>query len=131
VEQGTMADKPRGRPPGKAPAPSPKGREPGHLGVDDRGNVTWQWRDDDDLLADSTLGAVERVRALVDPRLEIQEDDDDPSRPIKNNPKGLKRGYNPYDSGALGKQAWKKKKSLKELSKWIELRKKAEKKSDG
>jgi len=43
----------------------------------------------------------------------------------------LTSGYNPYNSGALGKQSFKKKKNLKELSKWIELRKKAaEKKSD-
>jgi len=125
-----MADKPRGKPAGRAPEPGPKGNEPGHLGVDDRGNVTWEWRDDTELLADDTLGAAERVRVLVDPRLEIKDDEDDPSRPIKSNPKGLKKGYDPYDSGALGKQAWKKKKSLKELSKWIELRKKIEKKDD-
>jgi len=122
-----MADKPRGKPAGSAPAPGPKGTEPGHLGVDDRGYVTWQWREDSDLLADNTLGAAERVRALVDPRLEIK-DDDDPANPITSNPKGLKRGYNPYNSGTLAKEAWKKKKSLKELSKWIELRKKVEKK---
>ena len=37
------------------------------MGLDDRGNVTWEWKDQGDLLADDTLGAAERVRALVDP----------------------------------------------------------------
>jgi len=98
--------------------------------MDDRGNVTWEWKDDGDLLADDTLGSAERLRALADPNLQIK-DDDDPMSPIKSNPKGLKKGYNPYDSGVLGKQSWKKKKNLRELSKWVELRKKmAEKKPD-
>lgn len=97
---------------------------PGRLGVDDRGNVTWEWRDDDELLADDDLGTMQRMHALVDPRLEIKDDEDDPLKPARSNPKGLKQGYNPYNSGALGKQRWRKKKNLRELSKWIELRKK-------
>jgi len=117
-----MTDKPRSKPP-RAPA---KDVDAGRLGLDDRGNVTWEWNQDEpDLVADDTFGASERVRALIDPRLQVT-DDDDPMSPIRNNPKGLKSGYNPYNSGALGKQAWKKKKDLRELSKWIELRKKAE-----
>jgi len=47
--------------------------EAGRLGLDDRGNVTWEWSNDGDLLADDTLGAAERVRALVDPRLDVVE----------------------------------------------------------
>ena len=125
-----MADKPRVRPAGKVPAPEPKSSEPGHLGVDDRGNVTWEWQDDADLLADDTLGAAERVRALVDPSLAIKDEADDTASPAQSNPKGLKSGYNPYNSGALGKQSFKKKKNLKELSKWIELRKKLAEKKD-
>jgi hypothetical protein len=115
-----MSEKPV-KPPGKAPAPADN--EPGRLDVDDRGNVTWHWAQDEDLLADDTLGAAERMRALVDPKLNVV-DEDNPLSPIQSNPKGLKSGYNPYNSGALGKQSWKKKKNLRELSKWIELRKK-------
>ena len=124
-----MTEKPRGKPP-QAPA---QDADAGHLGVDDRGNVTWEWNEEaPDLVADDTLGAAERVRALVDPRLQVKDDDDDPLNPVQSNPKGLKSGYNPYNSGALGKQSWKKKKNLKELSKWIELRKKmADKKEPG
>lgn len=120
-----MTEKPRG----DAPQP-PAGSEPGHLGTDDRGNVTWEWQDEGDLLADDALGGVERVRALVDPSLQVKDDDDDPLNPIRSNPKGIKSGYNPYNSGALGKQNWKKKKDLTELSRWIELRKKLEQKKD-
>jgi hypothetical protein len=112
------------KPPGKPPVAPLGGGDAGRLGMDDRGNVTWEWKDEGDLLADDTLGAAERVRALVDPSLQVNDDDDDPLNPLQRNPKGLKTGYNPYNSGALGKQAWKKKKNLKELSKWIELRKK-------
>ena len=45
----------------------------------------------------------------------------DPGRPGTQR---LKSGYNPYNSGPLGKQSWKKKKDLRELSRWIELRRK-------
>jgi len=104
---------------------------PGQLGTDDRGNVTWEWADKADLQADDSLGAAERVRALVDPKLGVLDEQDSAANPVTVNPKRLKTGYNPYNSGALGKQTWKKKKNLKELSKWIELRKKmAEKKDD-
>ena len=117
-----MAEKPTGK---KPPAPvEPDPNEPGRLERDDRGNVTWQWSDDENLTADDTLGAAERIRALVDPGLDVQEEQDDPLSPVQNNTKGLKTGYNPYNSGALGKQAWKKKKDLRQLSKWIELKKK-------
>jgi hypothetical protein len=124
-----MTEKPRGKPP-QTPT---QDTDAGHLGVDDRGNVTWEWNQEEpDLVADDTLGAAERVRALVDPRLQVKDDEDDPLNPIQSNSKGLKTGYNPYNSGALGKQSYKKKKNLKELSKWIELRKKmAEKKEPG
>jgi len=97
---------------------------PGHLGTDDRGNVTWEWADTESLQADDSLGAAERVRALVDPSLDLMDDEDAPDNPLKVNPKRLRTGYNPYNSGALGKQTWKKKRNLQELSKWIELRKK-------
>ena len=117
-----MAEKPPGK---KLPDPAaPDPDEPGRLERDDRGNVTWQWSNDENLTADDTLGAAERLRALVDPGLDVQEEPDNPLSPAQSNTKGLKTGYNPYNSGALGKQAWKKKKDLRQLSKWIELKKK-------
>ena len=126
-----MAEKPPSKPAGKRPEPKSKDDEPGRLGEDDRGNVTWQWADDnEDLLADDDVGKLERIRALTDSKLEFEEDPAKPGGAIPLNPTGLKSGYNPYESGQLGKQNWKKKKNLKELSKWIELRKKAAKKSE-
>jgi hypothetical protein len=120
-----MADEPGSKTTGNVPkAETRSSSDPGQLSVDDRGNITWEWKDQGDLLADDELGAAERVRALVDPRLAITDDDGDLSDPLKVNPKSLKTGYNPYNSGALGKQAWKKNKDLRELSKWIELKKK-------
>jgi len=97
---------------------------PGRLSVDDRGNITWQWAEKDDLLADDPVGEAERLRVLVDPSLKVDDDSTDPMNPASENPKGLKKGYNPYNSGALIKRRWRRKKDLRKLSKWIELRRK-------
>jgi len=121
-----MSDSKR-KTPGKPSPPPPD--EPGRISRDDAGNVSWQWSNDETLQADDTLGAAERIRALVDPGLDVVDEEE--LNPLKNNAKGLKKGYNPYDSGALGKDRWKKKKNLRELSKWIELKRKLdEKKKD-
>jgi hypothetical protein len=57
-------------------------------------------------------------------------DDDSTRNPVRDNPKGLKVGYNPYDSGSLGKTARIKKLDLRELSKWIDAKRKAEESGD-
>ena len=128
-----MAEKSRGKPAGPPPAAeSSKDEVPGQLGNDDRGNVTWEWADsNEDLLADDDVGKIERLRALTDAKLEVADEPESPNNPMQSNARGLKSGYNPYNSGALGKSRWKKKKNLKELSKWIELRKKIAKKKTG
>jgi hypothetical protein len=119
-----MAEKPRGKPPADKDR-----KESGRLGEDDRGNISWQWAEDnEDLLADDELGKLERMRALQDPHLELADEPDKPNAPAKANPRGLKDGYNPYNSGQLGKAEWKKKRDLRQLSEWIELKKKMEKK---
>ena len=62
---------------------------PGRLDLDDRGNVTWAWNQENDiLLADDALGATARMRALVDPSLEVAEESGDPLRSIQCNPTG-------------------------------------------
>jgi hypothetical protein len=121
-----MPDNPSQKPPGKrrGAADDPHATGPGRLAPDDRGNVTWQWANDDALQSDDTAGGLERLQALIDPNLGIV-DDGAPSA-VSDNPKGLKVGYNPYQSGTLGKTERKKKKSLQELSKWIETKRKAE-----
>jgi len=122
-----QASKPRGKLP---ETPAAKDGEPGRLELNDRGDVTWQWTDEE-LLADNTLGAAERMRALVDPKLNIVDESDvlNPTSYVQPSTT-TKSGYNPYNSGALAKDGWKKKKDLRQLSKWIELRKKMTEKKD-
>jgi len=119
-----------GKPRASRPAQGKTDGEPGHLSLDDRGNVTWEWAEDETLLADDTFGATARLQALADPSLTIREDDDDPLNPVSVNPKGLIKGYNPYNSGALAKQSWKRRKNLRELSKWIAQRKRLSRPKD-
>ena len=106
---------------------------PGQLAVDDRGNVSWEWSDNPELQADDVVGANARVRALAPTDLKLDEDDDGlaavsktPTTPRKSPPSG----YNPYESGVPGKQSWKKKRDLREFSKWIELKKRFRSKPD-
>jgi hypothetical protein len=114
--------------PGPTSQPAQGGAEfdPGHLAEDDRGNITWQWANNDELQAEDTAGSLIRLQALTDPSLNVVDDPGGASRSPDENFKGLKTGYNPYNSGSLGKSAWKKKKSLQELSKWIETRRAVE-----
>lgn len=95
---------------------------PGQLGHDDRGNITWQWKQDEALLAEDTFGAAARVRALLDPNLDLEDEEPRPHDP--RNPKGLTHGYDPYQSGVLVKKEWKKKRDLRALSEWVEVKKK-------
>lgn len=114
-----MKDKPRGR-----PIPQGKAHQAGHLGEDDRGNITWQWANDDALQADDEDGRLERLTALADPDLQLAEPDSVPRQPAEPEAGRLNAGYNPYNSGELRKASWKRKKDLRELSSWIHLRKK-------
>ncbi len=99
--------------------------KPGHIAFDDRGNAVYEWSDQR-LEEDSDDGERARRRALSHPGLSIVEDDPNPNEPIRTNPKGLRIGYNPYESGLLKKKGSKTKRDLRELSKWIEMRKKAD-----
>lgn len=124
-----MADETTRKPPADPEQPTPPAsNDPGRLAADDRGNMTWEWANDAVLQADDTAGAIERLRALVDPNLDLVEDEL-PNSP-KHNPKGLITGYDPYDSGELGKTARRKKLNLRELSKWIDAKRKSESSGD-
>lgn len=104
------------KPGGKSPEP-PDINDAGRLSLDDRGNVTWEWREDEELLADGELGATARLRALDEPTLRIQE-------PLQDS-RGPDAGYDPYESGKLSRKPGRKKRDLKALSAWIAARKKA------
>jgi len=97
--------------------------KPGKIKFDARGNAVLDWNDAR-LNEDSATGERLRSSALSHPGLSIADDDPVPSSAIRPNPKGLRVGYNPYESGMLAKKDRKKKVDLVELSKVIELQRK-------
>jgi hypothetical protein len=104
-----------------------KPKAPGQIGFDERGNAVYEW--DGSLTEEGEAGNRARNKALAHPGLTILEDESPANAPIRSNPKGLRVGYNPYESGLLARQAQKKKRDLRELSKWMEAKKNA--KTDG
>ena len=48
------------------------------------------------------------------------------TRGVPANPQGLRRGYDPYESGLLNKQEYKPRKDLRALSQWIQQKKQAD-----
>lgn len=97
--------------------------KPGKIAFDDRGNAKFQW-DNERLSGDGDTGERLRDAALFHPGLSMVEDEPAANAPIRSNPKGLRQGYNPYESGLLAKQEWKPKRNLRELSNWIETQRK-------
>ncbi len=95
----------------------------GKVGFDDRGNAQFEWSDES-LNGDSEAAERARKRALEHPGLSLIEDEPPANAPIRPNPKGTRLGYNPYESGLLQKKSWKPKRDLRELSKWIEAKRK-------
>ncbi len=107
----------------------PQDETPGRIEHDARGNPIYQWNDPS-LAEDSERAERARNRALKYHGLAIVEDEPPANAPIRNNPKGLRLGYNPYESGVLGNKPRRKKKDLRELSKWIEMQRKLKNKKD-
>ncbi len=99
-----------------------RAEKPGQISFDDRGNAVYEWSDDS-LVEDSEDGERARRRARPHPGLAIVDEEPAANAPIRNNSKGLRLGYNPYESGLLPKKEAKKKRDLRELSKWIEKKK--------
>jgi len=100
----------------------PRGK-PGQISFDDRGNAVFEWSNDR-LTEESDEAREARERALTYHGLSVVEDEDPKTAPIRNNTKGLRVGYNPYESGLLpNRDAPKKKRDLRELSKWLEMKK--------
>jgi hypothetical protein len=96
----------------------------GRVQFDDRGNAIWEWS-----LPTGAYGrevSPQQLKKLEHPALSIAEDAPTPFDGIKANPLGIKKGYNPYDSGKLDKAEKARKKDLRKLSEWLKLRKQAE-----
>ena len=101
----------------------PRGAKAGQVGFDDQGNAQFQW--DQTLLGEGAEHDSKRERALTIANLVLVDDEPPPDgRSIAVNKKGLRVGYNPYDSGRLEKQKWRKTRDLRALSKWIEAQRK-------
>ena len=98
--------------------------KPGQIAFDDRGNAVYEWQGDG-LTEDGEAGERARDRALAHPGLAIVDDEAPANAPIRSNPKGLRHGYNPYESGLLARKGASKKKDLRELSKWMAAKKNA------
>src|SRR5947209_79370 len=86
-----------------AASPGDAAKESGRVRFDDRGNAVWEWS-----VATGEFGrevSTQRLKRLEHPALSIAEDAPTPNDTIQPNPLGTKKGYNPYDSGRLGKRA--------------------------
>lgn len=97
-------------------------KQPGRIAFDERGNAVYAWNDDR-YREDSEAGERARNKALDHPGLSFVEEERPANTPIQNNPKGMRLGYNPYESGLLARKATAPKRDLRELSKWIEMKK--------
>lgn len=100
-------------------------RKPGQVAFDDRGNAVFEWSDAR-LSQEGEDGDRAREQALEYHGLTLVDEDPVANTPIRNNQKGLRIGYNPYESGLLEKKERKKKRDLRELSKWIETKRKVQ-----
>jgi len=95
---------------------------PGHVQFDDRGNAMYAWGDGR-LVQDGAKADRLREKALRNPKLTLTEEDPMATPNGMWNERGLKVGYNPYQSGLLaGKKTTEKKTDIRELSKWIEMK---------
>jgi hypothetical protein len=96
----------------------------GRVKFDDRGNAIWEWA-----MATGAFGrdvSTARLKTLDHPALSIADDSPTPAETVRANPLGAKKGYDPYDSGKLGKAQSQRKKDLRRLGEWLKLKKQAE-----
>lgn len=92
----------------------------GKIEFDELGNAIW-------VPTTTAVSGDVMLRLLDDPSLAISDDySQGTAQSVKKNPQGLKKGYDPYDSGLLAKKQFKKKKDLRKLSTWIQSRKSKE-----
>lgn len=97
----------------------------GRVKFDDRGNAVWEWA-----VSTGAFGnelSPERLQKLEHPALAIIDEPLPASETVRANPLGTKKGYDPYDSGKLGKAAAepRKRKDLRRLGEFLKMKKQA------
>lgn len=98
-------------------------KKTGRVNFDDKGNAVWEWS-----IATGAFGrevSTERLQKLENPGLSLADDAPTPFDTVRPNPLGPKKGYDPYDSGKLGKRPPPIKKDLRKLSEFLKLKKQA------
>jgi len=96
----------------------------GRVKFDDRGNAVWEWSISTGAYARDV--STDRLQKLESSSLSLADDAPTPIEGVRANPLGTKKGYDPYDSGKLGKSATApRKKDLRKLSEWLKLKKQA------
>ena len=102
----------------------PNADKAGKINFDDRGNAFFEWRDD--LLSeDNDAAQNRRDKALDNPGLSLVNDGKPVATDLER--RDCRSGYNPYESGVMDhKAAASKKRDLRELSRWIEAKRKAD-----
>ena len=102
----------------------------GRVKFDERGNAVWEWQ-----LATGDFGAevsTQRLQKLEHPALSIADDAPTPLDTVRPNPLGTKKGYDPYDSGKLGKRPEApRKRDLRRLGEFLKLKKQTAANKDG
>jgi hypothetical protein len=106
-------------------SPSAAKKQSGRVQFDDRGNAIWEWA-----VSTGAFGrevSTERLKKLENPGLSLADDAPTPFDKVKPNPQGVVKGYNPYDSGKLGRTGPTppKKTDLRKLGDWLRLKKQA------
>ena len=96
----------------------------GRVKFDERGNAVWEWQVETGAFGVEV--STQRLQKLEHPALSIADDAPTPFETVRANPLGTKKGYDPYDSGRLGKKPPPAKKDLRKLSEWLKLKKQAE-----